>query len=110
MSNSLTDRVFKKGFRVSFNPRGDGNCFFEAAAHQMRQDGQKLKEATFKWLQINRYDVSITAGYVFANWLFERDLKNLRAREISQSAKGWLAFQLLVHLTNLVLVRNFPCI
>ena len=100
MSNSLTDRVFKKGFRVTFNPRGDGNCFFEAAAHQMRQDGQKLKEATFKWLQINRYDVSTIAGYLFANCLFERDLKVLRAREISQSAKGWLAFQLLVHLTQ----------
>mgnify|MGYP001076406044 CR=1 FL=1 len=55
----LQKRVDKNGFRISFNPRGDGNCFFWAAGFQLGQDGGKLKEATFKYLEKQQIDVSI---------------------------------------------------
>ena len=74
MSKNLRDSVLKKGFKVTFNPRGDGNCFFEAATYQMGQDGQKLKEATFKCLQINRFDVSTITG----QFLLTGNLKEIK--------------------------------
>ena len=56
---SFTSRLKQKGFIVSFNPKGDGSCFFSAAAHQLKQDGARLKEATFDYLLSHRFDVSI---------------------------------------------------
>ena len=34
-------------------------AFFSAAAHQLKQDGARLKEATFDHLLSHRFDVSI---------------------------------------------------
>ena len=56
---SFTRRLKQKGFIVSFNPKGDGSCFFSAAAHQLKQDGARLKEATVAYLLSHRFDVSI---------------------------------------------------
>ena len=55
----FTSRLKQKGFVVSFNPKGDGSCIFSAAAHQLKQDGVRLKEATFDHLLSHRFDVSI---------------------------------------------------
>ena len=56
---SFISRLKQKGFIVSFNPKGDGSCFFSAAAHQLNQDGARLKDATFAYLLSHRFDVSI---------------------------------------------------
>ena len=56
---SFISRLEQKGFIVSFNPKGDGSCFFSAAAHQLNQDVARLKEATFDYLLSHRFDVSI---------------------------------------------------
>ena len=56
---SFRSRLKQKGSIVSFNPKGDGSCFFSAAAHQLKQDGACLKEATFEYLLSHRFDVSI---------------------------------------------------
>ena len=56
---SFISRLEQKGFIVSFNPKGDGSCFFSAAAHQLNQDGARLKETTFAYLLGHRFDVSI---------------------------------------------------
>ena len=56
---SFISRLKQKGFIVSFNPKGDGSCFFSAAAHQLNQDCARLKEATFAYLLSHRFDVSI---------------------------------------------------
>ena len=34
-------------------------AFFSAAAHQLNQDGARLKDATFSYLLSHRFDVSI---------------------------------------------------
>ena len=39
----------QKGF-VSFNQKGDGSCFFSAAAHQLKQDSACVKEVAFEYL------------------------------------------------------------
>ena len=57
---SFISRLKQKGFIVSFNPKGDGSCFFSAAAHQLNQDGARLKDATFAYLLSHRFDVSIS--------------------------------------------------
>ena len=56
---SFRSRLKKKGFIVSFNPKGDGSSLFSAAAHQLEQDGACLKKATFENLLSHRFDVSI---------------------------------------------------
>ena len=56
---SFRSRLKQKGFIVSSNPKGDGSCFFSAAAHQLKQDGACLKEATFDYLLSHHFDVSI---------------------------------------------------
>ena len=53
-------RIDKNGFQVSFDPRGDGNCFFSAAGFQLGRDEAKHKEATFKYPERQQIDVSIS--------------------------------------------------
>ena len=56
--DTFQKRSDRNGFWVSFDPRGDGNCFFSAAGFQLGQDGAKLKEATYKYLKKQQIDMS----------------------------------------------------
>ena len=91
MFNQLKDRLLKKGFEIAYNPRGDGNCFFAAVAYQMaQQDGHKLKELSFAWLQNNRFDVSITTIIVMPGCILSHFEALNSPRRSSFNLKGKL--------------------
>ena len=55
----LKKRVEMSGFKITYNPRGDGNCFFNTAAHQLDLDVESLKGLTFNYLENHQFDVSM---------------------------------------------------
>ena len=58
---SLFQRLERAGFSVALNPRGDGKCFFSAAAFQLGLEMESLKAVVFNYLQEHRFDVSINS-------------------------------------------------
>ena len=56
--DTFQKRIYRNGFRVSFDPIGDGNCFFSAAGFQLGQDDAKLKEAFYKYREKQQIDVN----------------------------------------------------
>ncbi len=54
----LTLRIEIRGFEKSYDPEGDGDCFYNAAAFQLERDGSDLKNEIFDYLAQNQYDVS----------------------------------------------------
>ena len=54
----LSHRVELQGFEKSYDPEGDGDCFYKAAAFQLGRDGTELKNELFDYLAHNQYDVS----------------------------------------------------
>lgn len=54
----LLQRIELHGFERSFDPEGDGDCFYKAAAFQLGRDGTELKNKIFDYLAQNQYDVS----------------------------------------------------
>ena len=57
----LLQRIELHGFEKSYDPEGDGDCFYNAAAFQLGRDGTELKNEMFDYLEKNQYDV----GYHF---------------------------------------------
>jgi len=47
------------GFGVTFDPVGDGDCFFWAVAFQLGTKQAAVKDAFFEYLARNQFDVSI---------------------------------------------------
>jgi len=47
------------GFEVTFNPPGDGNCFYSSAAHALGIETQSLEKVVFDYLKNHQFDVSI---------------------------------------------------
>ena len=56
----MNKELAKAGYSVSFNPAGDGDCFFAAAGYQLGLATKALKEAVFKDLEMHQFDVSNT--------------------------------------------------
>lgn len=55
MDKELAD----SGFKLTFNPVGDGDCFFSAASFQLSGVGiQYLKDGVFQHLEKRQFDVS----------------------------------------------------
>ena len=49
----------KLGYRVTFNPPGDGDCFYSSAAQALGLETQSLKMVIFDYLKSHQFDVSI---------------------------------------------------
>ena len=45
-------------FFISFDPRGDGDCFYTSAAHQLSLDREQVKKLVFQHLENHQIDVS----------------------------------------------------
>ena len=54
----LWQKIDLEGFEKSYDPEGDGDCFYNAAAFQLGRDGTGLKNEIFEYLTRNQYDVS----------------------------------------------------
>ncbi|KAL9974893.1 hypothetical protein ACROYT_G011993 [Oculina patagonica] len=52
----LTLRIEIHGFEKSYDPEGDGDCFYNAAAFQLGRDASDLKNEIFDYLAHNQYD------------------------------------------------------
>jgi hypothetical protein len=55
----LNKRIQEAGLRISFNPPGDGMCFYSAAGFQLGLSSTTVQNIVFEYLESNRYDVSI---------------------------------------------------
>ena len=47
------------GYEVSFNPPGNGDCFYASAAKALKIETQSLKKVVFDFLKSDQFDVSI---------------------------------------------------
>lgn len=56
---NLLKRIDEAGFFISFDPLGDGDCFFRAVAFQLGLGFESCKNIVYDYLQRSRYDVSI---------------------------------------------------
>ena len=56
---NLLSRLLTKGYEISFNPPGTGDCFYQAVAFQLDIDWQTLKRKIFDHLKQNQFDVSL---------------------------------------------------
>ena len=45
---------------ISFDPRGDGDCFYTAAAHQQSLEREQVKKLVFQHLENHQIDVSLS--------------------------------------------------
>ena len=54
----LQRRTAEEGFEIAFNPPGDGNCFYRAAAFQLGFKSQILHNLIFAYLEGHQFDVS----------------------------------------------------
>lgn len=59
MDGKLKTRIEEAGYELSYDPRGDGNCFYTAAAHQLGLGWENIKNLVFDYLERNQIDVSI---------------------------------------------------
>ena len=55
----MEKRVEQLGYHVTFNPPGDGDCFYASAANALRIETQGLKKVIFDFLKSHQFDVSI---------------------------------------------------
>ena len=58
MEKELRRRIAQEGFEISFNPPGDGNCFYRAAAFQLGLQSEILHKRIFDYLEGHQFDVS----------------------------------------------------
>ena len=54
----LRRRIVEEGFEMAFNPPGDGNCFYRAAAFQLGFKSQILHNLIFYYLEGHPFGVS----------------------------------------------------
>ncbi|KAL9974892.1 hypothetical protein ACROYT_G011992 [Oculina patagonica] len=52
----LSQRIELQGFEKCYEPEGDGDCFYKAAAFQLGRNGSDLKNSIFDYLAQNQYD------------------------------------------------------
>jgi hypothetical protein len=65
MNDKLLYRIWEAGFEVSFNPpEADGNCFYRAAAFQVKIAWDTLKTRIFEHLEQNQFDVSLSESFL----------------------------------------------
>ena len=57
-------RVERLGYEVTFNPPGDGDCFYASAAKALGIETQSLKKVVFEFLKSHQFDVSIQLIYM----------------------------------------------
>jgi len=55
----MEKRVEHLGYEVTFNPPGDGDCFYASAAKALQIETQSLKKVVFDFLKRHQFDVSI---------------------------------------------------
>jgi hypothetical protein len=57
----LQSRIEEAGLKISYNPPGDGLCFYSAAGFQLGLSSRSrtVQNIVFEYLESNRYDVSI---------------------------------------------------
>lgn len=65
----LKKRLKQSGFVISFDPRGDGNRFFSAAAYQLDLEAESLKNVIFRYLEKHPFDVSTLFLLLFSTIL-----------------------------------------
>ena len=63
----LESRIKEAGLKITFNPPGDGLCFYRAAGYQLGLSGEALRDRVFEFLKENRYNVSILFGCFSVN-------------------------------------------
>ena len=68
----LESRIKEADLKITFNPPGDGLCFYAAAGHQLGLSAETVRDRVFEFLEKNRYDVSILFRcfliIVFCTW------------------------------------------
>ena len=74
----LWQRIDLEGFEKSYDPEGDGDCFYNAAAFQLGRDGRGLKNEIFEYLTRNQYDVSFIIVSSLVRQTFNRITQTLR--------------------------------
>ena len=52
-------RLKKLFLFISFDPRGNGDCFYTAAAHQLSLEREQVKKLVFQHLENHQIDVSL---------------------------------------------------
>ena len=72
ITKKLQKRITEEGFTMEFNPPGDGNCFYHAAAHQLGFKADTLKLLIFDYLECHQYDVSDCLVTYF-QWLHDHE-------------------------------------
>jgi len=55
----MEKRVERLGYEVTFNPPGDGDCFYGSAAKVLEIETQSLKNVVFDFLKSHQFDASI---------------------------------------------------
>ena len=55
----MESKLEQLGFEVSFNPPGDGDCFYSSGAKALGIPSQTLKNVVFDYLRNHQFDVSI---------------------------------------------------
>ena len=55
----MEKRVECLGYEVTFDPPGDGDCFYASAAKALKTETQSLKNVVFDFLKSHQFDVSI---------------------------------------------------
>jgi len=56
--------VERLGYEVTFNPPGDGDCFYASEAKALGIETQSLKKVVFDFLKSHQFDVTIQLMYV----------------------------------------------
>ena len=60
----MEKRVERFGYEVTFNPPGDGDCFYASAAQALGIETQSLTKVVFDFLKSHQFDVSIQLIYM----------------------------------------------
>ena len=68
--NELFQRISNEGFKVSFDPPGDGRCFYAATAFQLGLSCETVHNMVFEYLSSHRFTVTFYLIY-FSVWYLE---------------------------------------
>ena len=61
----LKSRIEEAGLKITYNPPGDGMCFYSAAGYQLGLSSMTVRNMVFEYLESNRCDVSIIFAWCF---------------------------------------------
>ena len=51
------------GLKITYNPPGDGLCFYLAAGYQLGHSVMTARNMVFEYPESNRSDVSVSVGF-----------------------------------------------